>query len=308
MPFLNVVHLIQSAILMHRSSITSYIPAPQNLVLSAEQLFCNHSGTTSSLLHPHPPKVDKSLSSSVQKNHSQRISRVVCHPRISCIIPQVQFSSECDFPHDINHGAYPDDIGVSNQHAPLSLEPSNPALSQPLASMQSCGSSMDCKSPEHLAHIASDTPCLLDSRGSLSFRVPTAEQSDTASMMVTFTPQPPSILPKTFPSPRVVAQRELISEIPLTTHSPRQYVPQKLVARGRFKSSSVVLVQKPQHQASHVTLSLYGTHSPGMLAASNDVTASHPDSLNRDNATYIPESQTRLFNTPWRSTRNHSRG
>lgn len=279
MPFLNVVQLLQSAILLHRSTAALSIPALPDLIPSADHFFCNHSGTASNLLHPHPPKVDKSLSSSVKTIHSQRISRVICQPRISCTIPQVQLSRECDFPHDSNHGACP-------------------ASSEPLSNMEPCGLLKISESPEHLAHTVSDTPRLLDSRGSLSFRLPSAEKSDTISMMVTFTPQPPSILPKKFLSPRVVAQRQLISEIPLTTHSPRQYVPQKLVARGRFKSTSVLLVQTPQHQASHVTLSLYGTHSRGVLASS------HPDSRNQDDA----ESQTLLFNTPWRSTRNHSRG
>jgi hypothetical protein len=104
-------------------------------------------------------------------------------------------------------------------------------------------------------------PRLSDSRGSVSVRIPTAEKSDTASMMIVFTPQPPPANRCNTISPRVVVQKELLNDFPLSSKSPLQYIPQKLVARGRFKSTPIAYPPKQQQQPSHITLSLLDTSS-----------------------------------------------
>jgi hypothetical protein len=139
-----------------------------------------------------------------------------------------------------------------------------------------------------------NTSRLLDSRDSLSFRLPTSEtKSDSASMMITFTPQPPSVLPCKLPSPRFIAQKQLASEIPLTAQSPRHYVPHKLVARGRFRSTSAVHHPKQQQHTSQVTISL------------RDVPLISPPNegyTDMSNTTYL---HGRLLNTPRKSTRSN---
>jgi hypothetical protein len=93
--------------------------------------------------------------------------------------------------------------------------------------------------------------------------------------------------------------------------SPRQYFPQKLVARGRFKSISTAPIAKQQHEASPITLTLHDVPIRVIgIAELQKNTLMDPVSINLDCADFhhFPKSQVRLFNTPWRSTRSHSKG
>jgi hypothetical protein len=277
MPFLNLVKLLQSAISMYRAE-----KHLESTLKHSEQPFSESNFLSSSpllSLIPEPPKHENTVPSA-RHIRSQPLTRPIAtklpsRPHISCFIPKVR------------------DLSFStDQEAPCSL---------PFVAHESIDSAKSFKvtTKVELCDVSEppddnfNTSRLLDSRGSLSFRLPTSEtKSDSASMMIMFTPQPPSVLHSKLPSPRFIVQKQLASEIPLTAQSPRHYVPHKLVARGRFRSSSAVHHPKQQQHTSQVTISL----RDALLA--NPPNEGYTDMIN------TTDSHGRLFNTPRKSTRS----
>lgn len=307
MPFLNLVKLLQSAISI-RFKRTKLTPVLDDLhcnpvtLTQASALRLQHPKSErqfSSEEHssPKPPKSQISLSSAVRTLRlSQRISiNLPGHPRVTCRIPKVfelQYPDNEESFQPVQIAQKPKDIGQhdSGQESSFVATPfAEPSISKV--------EPFDCFDNGLII------PRMSDSRDSLSIRLPTAEKSDTASMMVLFTPQPPSTLPNRMRSPRVVTQKELLNEIPLTAQSPRHYVPHKLVARGRFKSGSIVYAPKQQQQASHVTLSL--CDSPARVGAADFKTVSTKKTVSSD---FINILESPFHSADCKSRRNQMMG
>ncbi len=172
----------------------------------------------------------------------------------------------------------------------------------------SLASSPKTESSELILNTATTTRSI-HSRGSVTFRLPTAERFDSESGSVVFTPQPPAAAHGKLLSPRVIAQRELVSKIPQIVQSPRHYVPQKLVARGRFKCKSVAHVPKQQQQVTEVSISLREDSIRGLSEISgNNLSDLISLKLIPIHSIHNSEAQARLFNTPRRSIRSNSTG
>ena len=261
MPFLDLVNLLHAAISMHSAATVSSVEAASK---TFEQFHAEYAAQAPSIVlqnHflPHPPKLENAPVFTENKMRSRAlVTSLPSRPRISCHIPKV-FNLPI-----VEAASTPSlsSIELVDQHDDQRLRRPISTPSETSGRADPCIPAAGISNAEfsQATESSSITPRLLDSRGgSVIVRVPTAEKSDAASDF--FAPRPPTVFHNKLPSPRVVAQKELLSvdEIPMNAQTPRQYMPHKLVAGGRFKSNPVAgkfHIPNPPHQASHVTLSL----------------------------------------------------
>ena len=320
MPFLDLVNLLHSAISMHSSG-ESELRAG-TCPMTSEQSYLEYvAQAPHHQFLPHPPKHKPAFFCTDSKVLSHTKFRT--RPRITCHIPTV-----FNFPateQEKSLETCPPSLSPSKtvhqndeqQRPPFVLPVPDETVSlKPVAST----TPSTWADPFLTAGSMESTPRLLESRGSVTVRVPTAERSQTASDIFVFAPRPPTAaLHGKMPSPRVVVQKQLlyVGEIPMNAQTPRQHVPHKLVARGRFKSNPVPdnsHIPSKQHQASQVTLSLRdapirdGLVDHDGLVKFKSFTAFSNANLSSSGSIHTSESPFRLFNTPWKSTRDQLLG
>jgi hypothetical protein len=325
MPYLNLVKLLQSAIF--EESTSRVLAEVTSGLKSSRLVVCDHAGklsstpipqlvvestSSSSALQVQSPLCERIHSSVGHKIHAQRMNRIISKQLVTCIVPQVQVldffnGAEASPPFQQNCDTHTEIVGESHEQGTFVLSLDDRSASKTPSCAESCNASRNAESSEPI--LTATTTRSIHSRGSVTFRLPTAETFDTESASVIFTPQPPAVAHGKLLSPRVIAQRELVSKIPQIVQSPRHYVPQKLVARGRFKCKSVAPAPNQQQQATEVTISLSETSIRGL----SEISGSNSSDLISlklipIHSIHNPEAQVRLFNTPRRSIRSNSTG